>query len=381
MKRTKQVLPCQLTDHELAGLADEITERHNHLVDLKEQKDLSNKSFKKRIDAAEEGVEETKRKIEDRTADREVECAEIVREKERSIVTIRLDTGEEVTRRAIMDEELQLTFTDAAPTTDAEVADKSEQDRIVGLFELHDQLKEVHVNLGRNLAPLWQITNEQAEEARTWIAARKEWMQTTKVSEEDTGPAAPQWLVDLESETAKVIEATGREALVRAETIQKLLSDQTLTVSVDEILTWPKDQQDQVMTWTDSLVKDKPLPRPPFLDEYDPQMKLAPAPSPEAEVADAGQTTEEAEAESAAATPSAQDPVELGNIAPEDLNGHMTAEDLTAKISECGVDLKLSTVQEWGEPETREAETWVTDTLKAIEGGTERKPAPDFFFK
>ena len=58
-------------------------------------------------------------------------------------------TPERIARRAIEVEERQGDLLESVPVDEVDAADKDEHDRIARLFDLHDELQSVGINLGR----------------------------------------------------------------------------------------------------------------------------------------------------------------------------------------------------------------------------------------
>jgi hypothetical protein len=115
MRTTKRLLPCNLSDDEVADRAQDLAKAEiyrgqvetDYLAaesDWKAQKKL----WEGKVSTASEACLRMGRVVKDRQEDREVECQPTVRNGQYYL--IRLDTGEIVLQRPATTEELQLTL-------------------------------------------------------------------------------------------------------------------------------------------------------------------------------------------------------------------------------------------------------------------------------
>lgn len=388
MKKLKKRLPCRLDDAEIAVLADKAHEHTQNAKSLKLRASEAAKDFKEKISSQSSRAEELLAQIHERMREEDVECGEIIIPDAGEAITLRFDTGEEINRRRITDEDRQgdlLTL--VPPASEEEAADQDKEQRIRDLFALADMLKDAGMELGRNLKRLWTLDTDRIAEARKWA------MQKKSVGLSETADA-PEWLLRLQAESLKDVQAE-KESEIRANTLKVVLIEQALKVEVEDIRSWSTADQNAVLGWTDSLLGETPLPRPEFLSKYDPQQMPDPAAADNAPDSNAeasadtkGQADSDNEATGAATADQhsvvAQDAMELEDVdAIASANGHcpISREDLALKISEFGVNVDQSAVEAWSEQEADLAFEWVVETADAINANGERKPAPDFFFK
>jgi len=358
MKKFAMALPCHLNDDEVLELTDVMI---GHLAEarrLKMAKKQSAADYKQNIEGREALAFQIESEITAKTKDKAVDCAEVKIEAANSVIVFRLDTGAEVSRRPMTDADNQKGLFEDQPASERDKANIEEERRIVNLFELHDLLKAAGVQLGKNLTLLWALEEKKIKEGRKWAAAKK------------VDPTAdlprPKWIDELEASSQKEVEEE-RAVDLRVNTIKAILLEQAIAISEDEIRAWSKDEQDQILAWTDSLMGEAPLPRPEFLEKYTQEGRAEAAESATSEA------TEESDGEIIDA--------EFHEVETASNGLGLSAEDLAAKINDLGAVVALDRVKEWSLKETQEAEAWIIDTQEAVNGNQERRPAPEFFFK
>ena len=359
MKKFAMALPCHLNDDEVLELTDVMIGHLAEVRRLKMEKKQVMADYKLNIDGHEAVAFELESEITAKMKDKAVDCAEVKIEAANSIIVFRLDTGAEVSRRPMTDADNQKGLFEDQPASERDAANIEEERRIVNLFELHDMLKAAGVQLGKNLGSLWTLEDKRIKEGRKWATAKK------------VDPAAdlprPKWIDELEASSQKEIEEE-RAVDLRVNTVKAILLEQAIAISEDEIRAWSKDEQDQILAWTDSLMSESPLPRPEFLEKFTKEGRA--------------KADEPATAEASSESDSEIIDADFDDV-DADSNGHlnMSPEDLAAKIQDLGANVTVERVKEWSLQETEQAEDWIVATQEAINSSGERKPAPEFFFK
>lgn len=358
MKKFAMALPCHLNDDEVLELTDVMIGHLAEVRHLKMQKKQAIADYKLNIDGHEALAFQLESEITAKTKDKAVDCAEVKIEAANSIIVFRLDTGAEVSRRPMTEADNQKGMFDDLPASERDAANIEEERRIVNLFELHDMLKAAGVQLGKNLQSLWTLEGEKITEGRRWATAIK--------VDPNADIPRPAWIDELEASSQQKV-AEERATDLKVNTIKAILLEQAIPISEDEIRAWTNAEQDQVLAWTDSLLSDTPLMRPEFLEKFTKEGRdKKKGASDGTDVTDQEDTIIDAEWEE----------VEISS------NGlSLTPEDMAAKLSDLGAEVPLARVREWSQDETEQAEIWIVETQEAINRNTERKPAPEFFFK
>lgn len=381
MKKFSVPLPCPLDDHEVKDLSLKLIEALENGENLKAEAKLHADSFKDRMAGQKAEADRLREAIKTQSREKDVECAEITMHDVGDVVTLRLDTGAEVKRRRITDEEKQGSLL-AEP-----VEGEEEETRIVGLFGLADMLTGAGMTLGRNLQPLWRLGTDKIAEARDWVTAHQ-------AATEEEKPTPPEWLKDLEAESQKEV-AQEHDFQIRVNTIKAVLQEQGVKMDETQIGELSVQQQDEILAWSDSQGKEHPMERPEFLAKYvDPDAKLEVAQDGAVTVvhqlalAETGPDTHESRP---VCDPSLTEfaidtnaPVNCpACLAKTASNGHLdlTTEDLALRINGLGVEVTVDKVGTWTEDERHSAEGWIVETETAIAASEERKPAPEFFFR
>lgn len=395
MKKFKKRLQCVLNDGDVAALAHRLVDHLQQIDTIKMRAGEAAKNFKEKIAGQTSQAKELEGQIESQTREQDVECVEIVPPGSGDAITLRMDTGDEVSRRRVTDEDKQGNLlTLVAPANDQEAAEQEDEKRILSLFDLAERLKGADMELGRNLKRLWTLNADQITEARKWA------MQKKSVGLNGVAPEPPEWLVSLQAESMSDVAAE-KELDIRVNTIKAVLVEQSVIVQDADIRAWSKAEQDTVMAWTDSLLSETPLPRPELLEKYvtkDPEPWMPPAEGQQEEqtsqsssassnsetLSDTSAPGGDGTTEPVVATDPFKDldaPVSAESSGTAKTNGHMPREDMAAKIQELGVDVDASRVSEWSLDEADLAYEWIRSTQEAIDSNGERKPAPAFFFE
>jgi hypothetical protein len=109
-----QLLPVKLENDELLIRGHELADACADLDDIETRKKCAMSAFKDEIEAAESNVSRLSRIVKDRAEYREVEVKEVRNEERMTMDTIRLDSGETVSYRALQGHERNLTLFPAA---------------------------------------------------------------------------------------------------------------------------------------------------------------------------------------------------------------------------------------------------------------------------
>lgn len=116
----KQYLPCQLTEQERLLKSEELVKRLEEKDGLEDRKKSSADDFKSLITAKECEARRLRREVSTGIEHREVECQEVFRFARNLVETVRLDTGEVVSSRAMRPEERQAAMDFGDEAGDAE---------------------------------------------------------------------------------------------------------------------------------------------------------------------------------------------------------------------------------------------------------------------
>jgi hypothetical protein len=208
MRITKE-LPVDLTDGDLAVAAEQLVDVIHRREALTAEKKSVNDGYAKQIAATDAEETQLCNMIDKRTKLVDVECLETEVPGTNEVVVVRLDTGAEVSRRTITPEESQGDM----------FADESEDElrgRVLATLALQDVLKKVGVNATSDV--LWEISPEQADEARAYAAAKE-------AATGDEQIEQPAWLAELilshptveELPTEPVAEAEAGESAAGAD--------------------------------------------------------------------------------------------------------------------------------------------------------------------
>lgn len=176
--RITQELPVNLTDSELVVKAEELVDVLNRRRDLEAEKADVNKGYAKQIAGTEATEKEITRILEHKSELRDVECLETEVPGTNEVVVVRLDTGAEISRRQITPAETQ-----GDMFADEELDEM--RAKVLATLALQEALKTAGVNATSDV--LWEVTPEQADEARAWA--------TLKATDETA--AQPEWLAEL----------------------------------------------------------------------------------------------------------------------------------------------------------------------------------------
>lgn len=122
-RRFDELLPCKLTDEEVATKADELEAALASVDVLKAEKKERTAEINARIKIAEARVGEIREVRRTRTEMRSVECVESFELRLGVARTTRVDTGEQIRERALRSSELQTTL----PTLDERTAAQAEE--------------------------------------------------------------------------------------------------------------------------------------------------------------------------------------------------------------------------------------------------------------
>jgi len=106
-RQTSKFLRHDFTDEEKRELAEEMARKVTEANELVKQQSDSRKEYQAKIDVAETKASSNATKITSGYEFRDIDCEEILDYEEREVRVIRLDTGEQVERRAMSNYELQ----------------------------------------------------------------------------------------------------------------------------------------------------------------------------------------------------------------------------------------------------------------------------------
>lgn len=213
--RINKELPVQLTDAEVVAVAERHVAALERAEDLAAEKKSVSDGYTKQITAAESEATDLRKVIHRKTELREVECLETEVPGTNEVVVVRLDTGEEISRRSLTPAETQGNMF-------AEEDEDELRVRVLSTLALRDVLKVAGINATSDV--LWQITPEQADEAKAWATLK----QTDEAAEQ------PAWLAELVL-THPVVEEVVPEAETDAETAgDGSDDDETAAESTDE---------------------------------------------------------------------------------------------------------------------------------------------------
>jgi len=378
--RIKRKLRCHLTDTELKERAERLVEHLDNIDELTQQKKDAVKRFSDKIGGEESVAARLRAEIADGTELRDVECIEIPRDG--LMVTIRMDTYAVLGQRPQSTAEKQDKLFE-----DRDQNELDELNRLSKILDLSDLLTKIERPV--NTQSLATLDNDKLNELNEWAESYQ-----TAAANETEKPFEPTWLEPLLQATQET-KLSDKEMQIRVETIQNLLKAQSVDVTDEDVRSWTKAQQDQVMHWCDSLTAAEPLPRPEFLpkpkkdkpaDQGDTGSSAASATSEPANATETAKTA--TEGETAANTGSQADrDDQVGSTFIEDVeaaanNGELILSrgDLFDMISQCGVEVRLETVEGWDSGQADLAYQWAKESLEAMNDGRERQPAPPFFF-
>lgn len=100
-------LPCKLTDLELAAKSDEMAERVTDLRVEQDKKKEANSKANAAIKALEVDILNLAREITAKVELRDVEVKEMPNWNDRTMETVRMDSGDMISRRLLTQEEMQ----------------------------------------------------------------------------------------------------------------------------------------------------------------------------------------------------------------------------------------------------------------------------------
>ena len=100
-------LPVKLTDAEMIVKGQELAELENELRSLEDKKRETSKEFSGQLEAMRKKIADTAHEINTKQEFRDVEVETVRDEKELTIMVVRLDTGEIVSKRLMSNAERQ----------------------------------------------------------------------------------------------------------------------------------------------------------------------------------------------------------------------------------------------------------------------------------
>jgi hypothetical protein len=253
----------------------EISDRDAELIralELREEKEADAKRVAKELKEEIEGLKARERQLravlKSRKENRPVECIEIFYSAAGQIVTIRLDTKQELNRRPIVaDDRKQQLFALAPVDSKAEAAGESEDDRpvtqeeadeehFVELLTLVDMLKAHGIVLTLGVAD--ELTREQRTEAAKWVGLKE-----GGTSDEEN--PRPEWLEEFIDRSRS--EGTRSEA----QSLSELLSLAGESIEVGIVADWGEQQKVDAEAYAVALLEGRAeVPkRPDFFPSKD----------------------------------------------------------------------------------------------------------------
>lgn len=259
MKNTRHTkeLPCRLTSDELAERADHLVERMDALETSKATAKTTAEQFKKEANGIEVEIGKLQTVIRSHKEPRTVECATVPLYSAHAMVTVRLDSGAEVSRRPLTDNERTPDLFSGQKAEGAEgeevipTPEEVENDRIIKLLELSDMLRTIEIGL--NMESLWELTAEEVDESRGWTAT------VSSLQEGEARPDPPLFLTVLIDKTKKEEAAQEeRDALVRRTC--ELLDEAEIVVDHILVAAWSPDQLNEASDYAERIAQLKSTP-------------------------------------------------------------------------------------------------------------------------
>ena len=99
LRKYSEILPVELTDEQAKEKAKSLAQVCEEIAKVEDEKAASAKQFNGKISELETKRADLARIVRTGKEDRQVECQEEIIRDDRSVVTVRLDTGEEIRRR------------------------------------------------------------------------------------------------------------------------------------------------------------------------------------------------------------------------------------------------------------------------------------------
>jgi len=144
-----QMLPVKLTDDELLQKGEELADAHEELVEANGELKKNQDYLKNRIKGIQADISDLIRALKNKTEDREVDCEERPDYESGNMQTVRLDTGEVVYTRPLIDSEKQMQIDDDAASETREPNEESEQ--VVKFRVLQGMTKKEIIEKAREL--------------------------------------------------------------------------------------------------------------------------------------------------------------------------------------------------------------------------------------
>ena len=110
LRQTKRYLKVNLTEKEVLVCGRELAREQDQLVKIERDKAASTKAYGEAVGEVRGRIARLTYAVNNGVTDRDVECEEIAELDQRRVVTVRLDTGEQVDERMMTDAERQLSF-------------------------------------------------------------------------------------------------------------------------------------------------------------------------------------------------------------------------------------------------------------------------------
>lgn len=132
---TKETLPCELTEYEVAERAKTLAELHAKQDKLEVEKKAVVDDFKGKLDHVERDMKILARQVRDRSEHRDVEVDERLDDIRFVIETFRLDTGEIIRSRPMTQDEKTEAMQASLPGIGKRRGRKSVEDRVIDAID------------------------------------------------------------------------------------------------------------------------------------------------------------------------------------------------------------------------------------------------------